>query len=317
MGNQNIYPSCGSKETQTSKVCNQCESDFFEVKSQSDEHIEQQDKYILVSVDGDYRYEIDRNSVVIGRDYAMSEFLSRKPFVSRKHAMITISNKYLEIENLSKTNSTFINNKRLAVGECISLSDGDEIGLGGLVKDGQRQEDAAYFLVVIGEFNDFNTVKDKIILSENVKSLDDVRELLIRHYSLRAVFRDDIQCLVNILDSYVHSREAATEVIRKLFPPPQMAYDKFIGELADSDTALLKLMCKSADVIGITVKRSVKRNNILEKIKDDARALTELCDDLSTVLISKYGDDNNESTREIEVLLTDLQLLIESVINYY
>ena len=43
------------------------------------------------------------------------------------------------------TNRTFINNKPIAGSEPTALSDGDEIGLGGMEINGVRQSQAAYF----------------------------------------------------------------------------------------------------------------------------------------------------------------------------
>ena len=165
---------------------------------------------------------------------------------------------------------------------------------------------------------DSSVSKEKLVFSENIKTLDDARELLITLIGDKAIFGEEIYRLANILDLYKRNSEVAAEVIRKLFPPPQMTHDKFMGDLADSNAAFLRLLCKAADIITIAVRRSAKRDEILVKIIDDARSLAELCDDLATVLINKYGDggEEYESTKEIDVLLSDLQVLIESVKNY-
>ena len=55
----------------------------------------------------------------------------------------------LFIENLSNTNFTYVNNKKIL--EKTKLQDGDEIGLGGTNLNGKCQEQAAYFLVRIGQ----------------------------------------------------------------------------------------------------------------------------------------------------------------------
>jgi len=78
----------------------------------------------------------------------MSDYLINKKYVGRSQAKLTINNNELWIENLSGTNPTFVNNKKIT--EKTKLSDGDEIGLGGIVINGSRQEQAAYFLVRIG-----------------------------------------------------------------------------------------------------------------------------------------------------------------------
>lgn len=77
----------------------------------------------------------------------MGDYLHTKGYVSRTHAKLMIDENGLYIENLSKTNPTFINNIELS--EKTRLNDGDEIGFGGKVINGKRQEKAAYFIVKI------------------------------------------------------------------------------------------------------------------------------------------------------------------------
>ena len=310
------YCACGEENSPSTVRCIKCGNDISDlVPSASSRAVV---NFILRSIDGEYSFEIMKDNLVIGRDQGMSEYLCNKPFVSRKHAKLSIDGESLVIENLSNTNSTYVNNKRMTVGERVTLSDGDELGFGGFTKDDQRQSEAAYFLVMIGDYASYIDSSEKIVLSENVNTFHNARDLLINHYQYRAIFRDDIHELITLLDSYTRSSEIASEIIKKVFPTPQMAHDKFMVELANSDTAFLRLMCKSADIIGITSRRSEKRDEMLRKVKDDARTLIELCDDLATVLIGKYENSSNrdESTKEIDVLLADLQSLIESVKNY-
>ena len=159
---------------------------------------------------------------------------------------------------------------------------------------------------------------EKIVLSQNVKTLTDARELLVYYQRNKLILVDIINELLASLDSYKNNSEVAEEVITKLFPAPQMAHDKFMSELTAADAVYLRLVCKAADIISIAVKRSTKRDEILQKIVSDARSLTEKIEDLVTVLISKYGDTGTEteSSKEINILLSDLQILIESVKNY-
>jgi UDP-glucose 4-epimerase len=50
------------------------------------------------------------------------------------------------IENLSQTNKTFLNNEEISSETPTAVNNGDEIGLGGKVINGTRQENAAYFV---------------------------------------------------------------------------------------------------------------------------------------------------------------------------
>lgn len=76
----------------------------------------------------------------------MSDALRNKSYVSRVHAKITVDDGKLYIENLSTTNYTYVNNKRIPEGR-VELKPGDEVGLGGALINGKRQNNAAYFLV--------------------------------------------------------------------------------------------------------------------------------------------------------------------------
>ena len=62
---------------------------------------------------------------------------------------VTTMNDEWFIENLSNTNFTYVNNKKIM--EKTKLTDGDEIGLGGTNLNHKRQEQAAYFQVRIGQ----------------------------------------------------------------------------------------------------------------------------------------------------------------------
>ena len=61
----------------------------------------------------------------------MGDYLSGKPYVSRKHAILTVEGGVFQIQDCGGTNGTFINNHRLSKGEQAHLRTGDEIGLGG------------------------------------------------------------------------------------------------------------------------------------------------------------------------------------------
>lgn len=81
----------------------------------------------------------------MGREAELKDYLGDKMYVSRQHAKLTVVAGKVLIENLSNTNRTFINNKPIAGSEPTALSDGDEIGLGGMEINGVRQSQATYF----------------------------------------------------------------------------------------------------------------------------------------------------------------------------
>ena len=140
---------CGAKNPPNARKCAACGEDISDI-TPLPANAEKPNKtlFVLSSTDGQYAYKIKDESTEVGKERAMSEYLSAKPFVSRFHAVFTVENGRLYIENFSKTNFTYVNNKRIAAKT--ELFDGDEIGMGGTSINGKRQSDAAYFLVRIG-----------------------------------------------------------------------------------------------------------------------------------------------------------------------
>ena len=109
--------------------------------------VERENKYFLDSIDGQYSYKMVSKKVIIGRERSMKKYLRTKSYVSRLHAKLFISDGFLYIENISNTNYTYVNNKKIT--RKTKLNNGDEIGLGGTNIDGRRQLQAAYFNVRI------------------------------------------------------------------------------------------------------------------------------------------------------------------------
>ena len=144
---------CGCHNPIKARKCANCGediSDIIPVAEDLGENKENTIHYILSSLDGEYAFELVDNLTFIGREHFMKEYLSQKTYVSRKQAEFLIENGKLYIKNLSTTNHTFVNNEMISDDKYIELSDGDEIGLGGMVLNGTRQDEAAYMMVRIG-----------------------------------------------------------------------------------------------------------------------------------------------------------------------
>lgn len=140
---------CGIKNPIQARKCIGCGEDISDIVP-SEDGVEEKNRIILSSLDGAYAYEIDKSEIIIGREHYMMEYLEKKPFVSRKHAELHLEGEKLFIKNLSSTNFTYCNNEKISSTEFMEVMDGDEIGLGGIEKDGSRQSQAAYFIVRIG-----------------------------------------------------------------------------------------------------------------------------------------------------------------------
>ena len=89
--------------------------------------------------------------LIVGREGELRDYLKLRSYVSRQHARFTIVAGKVFVENLSATNKTFVNNKPISNEEPTALKNGDEIGLGGKVIDGKRQELAAYLIFKVNE----------------------------------------------------------------------------------------------------------------------------------------------------------------------
>lgn len=139
---------CGVKNPANARKCSACHEDISDITPTPDTEGLPSPSFILSSMDGQYAYTVTDEEVTVGRESVMCEYLNSKSYVSRAHAKLTVENNELWIENLSSTNYTFVNNKKIT--EKTKLNDDDEIGLGGMNINGNRQEQAAYFLVRIG-----------------------------------------------------------------------------------------------------------------------------------------------------------------------
>ena len=142
---------CGAMNPPNGRKCSSCGEDISDITptTKTPEKKTIETSFVLSSLDGKYAYRVQPGEVTVGRENIMSEYLANKRYVSRAHAKLILIDGEMFIENLSNTNFTYINNKRITGKE--RLSDGDEIGFGGTSINGIRQNDAAYFLIRIGQ----------------------------------------------------------------------------------------------------------------------------------------------------------------------
>ena len=143
-----ICEECGFRNPANARKCQQCGEDISDILP-TEVATSERIHYILSSIDGEYAYPIPAGKTEVGREAAMSDYLLKKSFVSRRHAQLNLENGKIMIKNYSKTNYTYINNTKIT-DEVVELHDGDIVGLGGNEKDGKRQDEAAYFMMRIG-----------------------------------------------------------------------------------------------------------------------------------------------------------------------
>ena len=139
---------CGAKNPANARKCGSCGEDITDITPTPDA-ADEITHYTLTALDDDYSYEVNEGSTVIGRESGMQDYLGRKTFVSRKHAEFLLKDDKLSVKNFSQTNFTYINNEKIG-NEFTELHDEDILSLGGIDKNGSRQQQAAYFLVRIG-----------------------------------------------------------------------------------------------------------------------------------------------------------------------
>lgn len=100
---------------------------------------------MLRSFDNKITFKIDRDNISLGREHELKDYLTSKIFVSRRHCSFTLEDGELFVEDLNSANGTYINNQKIS--RKTKLSKGDGVGLGGVVFNGSRQDNAAYFLI--------------------------------------------------------------------------------------------------------------------------------------------------------------------------
>ena len=138
---------CGAENAPQARKCKACGEDISDVIPARVPVAEKRPFiYELRSVDGSFSVSLDQVVTVIGREAQLKEYLSSKVYVSRQHAKLTVVAEKVFIENLSQTNKTFLNNEEISSETPTAVNNGDEIGLGGKVINGTRQENAAYFV---------------------------------------------------------------------------------------------------------------------------------------------------------------------------
>lgn len=142
-----VCEECGTENAPQARKCEQCGEEISDILPvPSSKPTEKAFSYCLNSADGLFNTTIDKPLFIVGREAGLNEYLGCKAYVSRHHAELTVVAGKVFIKNLSGTNKTFVNNEEITNDEPYALTYGDEIGLGGKVISGERQDNAAYFI---------------------------------------------------------------------------------------------------------------------------------------------------------------------------
>lgn len=138
---------CGAENPAAARKCGSCGEDISDILP-IPKTVNYCKQYVLSEISGTYTYDVPNNfEIIIGRDNVLKEFIYDKSYVSRSHAKIISKYGNLYISNLSGTNFTYVNNKKISNDTPTLLKVDDEIGLGGCVSNGHRQDLAVYLVV--------------------------------------------------------------------------------------------------------------------------------------------------------------------------
>lgn len=124
---EKICPNCGAVNKADDLMCSVCMTDLLNVSVKQNDDLTVIEKYdSLLVLEGDnFKIELKSNEeYIIGRHAHGAEYLSKNPYVSRKHAKIYFKNDYWYIQDLNSTNGVYINGEKV---DNHIIKDGDTI----------------------------------------------------------------------------------------------------------------------------------------------------------------------------------------------
>ena len=136
---------CGTTNLSQARKCSSCGEDISDIRPVISQPVNAEKRFFLHSINDNYSFTLEKTVTIIGREAEMKDYLSVKSYVSRQHAKFTIANDDIYVSNMSATNRTFVNNFPIPSNVPTLLKNGDEIGIGGKLVNGNRQSEAAYF----------------------------------------------------------------------------------------------------------------------------------------------------------------------------
>ena len=139
---------CGAENGVSARKCSVCGEDISDIIPTAKRETSQLKTYLLSSFDNVVKLSLQYPcDIIVGRENELSDYLKSKTFVSRQHARFTVTEDGLFIQNLSKSNGTYLNNEKIDDSIAYKLCIGDKIGLGGNENASGRQDAAAYFVI--------------------------------------------------------------------------------------------------------------------------------------------------------------------------
>jgi membrane protease subunit (stomatin/prohibitin family) len=160
----------------------------------------------------------------------------------------------------------------------------------------------------------------KFTLDEN-NNLDKIlsfREELTDNKSLKT-YEEYVHTLQN---RYQDKEDNAKKIIKEYFPPPQMTYDRFMGEIDKWNTSFTNqtnavLTIIDIDLIDMTSEHIKKVENELKKKLDILKSIVEKMEEFVVELVLNIAKSTEGSVvGEVEELLDEMQKVVDSVKEY-
>ncbi|MDR3291439.1 MAG: hypothetical protein LBT10_04735 [Methanobrevibacter sp.] len=130
-------------------------------------------------------------------------------------------------------------------------------------------------------------------------------------------FKEYEEDINDLKTQYQSKEEIAKKMIQEHFPPPQLTYDRFMGEIDMWGEIFLKQTESTLNIInmapGYTPKIDEELKNRLDTLKSFVKKMEELVVELTINLGNSSRKTNVEDVKE---LLTDMQSVIDSVKEY-
>ncbi|GAA5818379.1 MAG: conserved hypothetical protein [Methanobrevibacter sp. CfCl-M3] len=151
---------------------------------------------------------------------------------------------------------------------------------------------------------------DKNIKNTKINTEKDVEEV----YNGFKNYKEDIN---NLKAKYQSKEEVAKKIIKEHFPPPQLTYDRFMGEIDMWSEIFHRQAESTLNIINITEECTAKVDEELKNRLEILKSVVEKMDELVVELTINLGNSNRETTAgEVKELLTDMQNVIDSVKEY-
>jgi DNA helicase-2/ATP-dependent DNA helicase PcrA len=118
-------------------------------------------------------------------------------------------------------------------------------------------------------------------------------------------------------EKYEEKELIARKIIKECFSPPQITYDRFVGEINRSNEVFTKQKELALNIIQIDLKLKQQVQNELKKRID---ALKSLVDKINELIFELKINSNNSSEMsdedEVKYLLDDMEKLVNSIKDY-